>query len=60
MSNGIPNDIGFDVKRALKETKQALRAMTPEQQRQLLVKSGILTKSGSVAKPYAEVIQPTR
>lgn len=60
MSNGSPIDTGFDVKRALKETKQTLRSMTPEQQRQLLVKSGILTKSGRVAKPYAEVIQSAR
>jgi hypothetical protein len=58
MRNGIPNVIGFDVKRALKETKESLAAMTPEKKRQLLIKSGILTKTGRVAKPYVEVIKP--
>ena len=56
----MSNAAVFDIKLAWKQTKQALDAMTPAQRKQTLINSGILTKSGNVAKPYAKVIKPAR
>ena len=46
-----------DVTRAWQRAQKAFRAMTPEEKKQTLVDSGILTRSGRVAKPYREVIK---
>jgi len=50
----------FDIRQAWKQTKQALDAMTPAQRKQTLINSGILTKKGNVAKPYAKVIKAAK
>lgn len=59
-NSAVSRDDEFDIKRALRETKESLRAMTQEQKRQLLVRSGILTPGGKVAKPYAGIFVPLK
>lgn len=56
----MSNATVFDIREAWKKTKRALDAMTPAQRRQTLIDSGILTKKGNVARPYAKVIKAAK
>lgn len=48
----------FDVRKAWEKTERALNKMNASERRQTLIDSGILTKGGNVAKPYAKVFKP--
>jgi hypothetical protein len=60
MTNGLSNDAAFDVKRAWQQTKQVLHSMSAQERKQTLVESGILTKGGKVAKPYAKTFKSAK
>lgn len=57
MSSVNSGGIDFDVRSAWKKTKKELDSMTPKERAKTLVESGILTKKGAVAKPYAKAIK---
>ncbi len=56
MNNGSSPKL-VEIKRALKLTRERLSSMTPAEQKESLIRAGILTKSGRVSKPYVKVIK---
>lgn len=50
----------LDVHRAWSQTEKALRKMSQKERVQTLVKSGILTVKGTVAKPYTKTFKSSK
>jgi hypothetical protein len=56
----MSNPTAFDIKEAWKQAKQSLGTMNSTERKQTLINSGILTKSGNVAKAYSKVIKAAK